>query len=73
MVSKETNLRNSVYKQTLDMAQHYERVARLRLMRMQVSLSMLEVKPPKRESMQRGLSFLQSQLSGADLRNSGML
>lgn len=36
-------------------------------MRMQISLAGMEVKPPKRESVQRGLSFQGSQLG--DMRS----
>jgi len=69
VVSRETNLRNSVHKQTLAMAQNYERVARLRLMRIQISLAGLEVKASRRESVQR---VQQSQLSAAELRSGGI-
>lgn len=69
VVSKETNPRSSVHNKTLLMAQHYERVARLRLMRMQISLAGIEVKPPKRESVPKGLSFQQV----GDIRNSPVI
>ncbi|KAI5810083.1 26S proteasome subunit RPN7-domain-containing protein [Peziza echinospora] len=47
VTSKETNLRNSVHQDTLQMAQHFERSARLKLMKVQISRAGLDIKAPK--------------------------
>lgn len=47
LTAKETNLRTAVHRDTLAMAQNYERTARMRLMRMNILRAGLEVRGPK--------------------------
>ena len=47
LVAKETDLRATVHRDTLAMAQNYERAARMKLVRVNLVRAGLEVKGPK--------------------------
>lgn len=47
LTAKETNLRTAVHRDTLAMAQNYERTTRMRLIRMNIIRAGLEVRGPK--------------------------
>lgn len=55
MTSKETQFRYTVHKNTLEMAEEYERTARQRLMRMNIVRAGLDIKGPKQGNSGQGL------------------
>ncbi|KAL7268072.1 hypothetical protein RUND412_009315 [Rhizina undulata] len=71
LVAKETNLRTVVHRDTLAMAQDYERTARMRLLRMNIIRAGLEVKGPKVQNTSQPGSGWGQVLGGPARREGG--